>query len=86
MKNRGYVFSKAMFALAMEGEMTAKARYQFIGGPWKSGDLRSNMLYTPSRERNYLETVAQSVRPNVSSEKQYAEFKSKTIPTKPVKT
>ena len=33
----------------MEGEPTAKSRYQYIGGPWKSGDISSNSLYTPTR-------------------------------------
>lgn len=57
LKNKAHLFSKAMFTIVMEGELTAKSRYQYIGGEWKGGDLSSGMLYTPIKDRHYIKIV-----------------------------
>lgn len=45
----------------MEGDLAAKARYQYIAGQWKGGDVSSNLLYTPSRERQYNKLLSKSL-------------------------
>jgi len=45
----------------MEGDLAAKARYQYIIGPYKGGDISSNFLYTPSRERQYSKLLSKSI-------------------------
>ena len=61
MKNKGYLYSKAIFTIIMEGELTAKSRYQYIGGSWKGGDISSGLLYSPIKERSYLDIVSKSL-------------------------
>ena len=54
--------------MIMEGESIAKARYQFIGGEWKGGNINRKLmdlnisentetLYNPIRERNFSEIM-----------------------------
>lgn len=45
----------------MEGDLAAKARYQYIAGPWKGGDVSTNLLYTPTRERQYSKLLDKSL-------------------------
>lgn len=58
-----------MFTIIMEGDLAAKSRYHYIIGPWKGGDVSSNLLYSPSRERQYNKLLLKSIiRNEISNE------------------
>lgn len=48
----------------MEGDLAAKARYQYIAGQWKGGDVSSNLLYNPCRERQYSKILLKLIDRN----------------------